>query len=209
MLTGGRNIANDYFDLSDHYNFLDADLEVSGPIVRTVLESFDAYWNSRNAVPVSRFDWREPTLADLDALREQAARYHADVQDSPYVAALRDAQQRERLLAAESPPLRVGEVRLLVDDASWLETRAPRLRLLQRRFPHALELRVASTGDPVGDDAVLLADDHAMLELKPTPAPTGDLWLHHRPHAQTRLSAFERRWEAGGHNLPVAPLGLG
>jgi putative cardiolipin synthase len=49
VLTGGRNIANDYFDLSDHYNFLDSDLEVSGPIVATVLESFDIYWTSRLA----------------------------------------------------------------------------------------------------------------------------------------------------------------
>ena len=46
VLTGGRNIANDYFDLSDHYNFLDSDIEVSGPIVATVLESFDVYWDS-------------------------------------------------------------------------------------------------------------------------------------------------------------------
>jgi cardiolipin synthase C len=46
VLTGGRNVANDYFDLSDHYNFLDSDLEVSGPIVRTVLQSFDVYWNA-------------------------------------------------------------------------------------------------------------------------------------------------------------------
>src|SRR5688572_9703188 len=49
VLTGGRNIANEYFDLSDHYNFLDADLEVSGPIVKTVLESFDVYWSSHLA----------------------------------------------------------------------------------------------------------------------------------------------------------------
>src|SRR3954464_8793626 len=46
VLTGGRNVANDYFDLSDHYNFLDSDLEVTGPIVKTVLQSFDVYWNS-------------------------------------------------------------------------------------------------------------------------------------------------------------------
>ena len=46
VLTGGRNIANDYFDLSDRYNFLDSDLEVTGPIVKTVLQSFDVYWNS-------------------------------------------------------------------------------------------------------------------------------------------------------------------
>ena len=45
-LTGGRNIANDYFDLSDHYNFLDSDVEVSGPIVQTILESFNVYWDS-------------------------------------------------------------------------------------------------------------------------------------------------------------------
>src|SRR5215217_4482584 len=49
VLTGGRNIANEYFDLSERYNFLDSDLEVSGPIVKTVLESFDVYWNSRLA----------------------------------------------------------------------------------------------------------------------------------------------------------------
>src|SRR6188508_162725 len=49
VLTGGRNIANEYFDLSNRYNFLDSDLEVSGPIVKTVLESFDVYWNSRLA----------------------------------------------------------------------------------------------------------------------------------------------------------------
>ena len=49
VLTGGRNIANEYFDLSGHYNFLDADLEISGPIVKTVLKSFDVYWNSHLA----------------------------------------------------------------------------------------------------------------------------------------------------------------
>jgi putative cardiolipin synthase len=46
VLTGGRNVANDYFDLSEHYNFLDSDLEVTGPIVTTILQSFEVYWNS-------------------------------------------------------------------------------------------------------------------------------------------------------------------
>ena len=49
VMTGGRNVGNDYFDLSERYNFLDSDLEVSGPIVRTVQQSFDVYWNSRLA----------------------------------------------------------------------------------------------------------------------------------------------------------------
>jgi hypothetical protein len=104
---------------------------------------------------------------------------------------------------------RDARVRLLVDDAGWLDTRAARLRLLQRRFPHALELRVASFEDPVGDDGWLLADDHAALEVRATPSTSGSLWLAHRPHTQPLVASFDRRWAAAGHNLPVVPLGLG
>lgn len=104
---------------------------------------------------------------------------------------------------------RNARVRLLVDDPAWLETRAARLRLLQQRFPHALELRVASADDPVGDDACVLADDHAALQLSPTPTARGDLWVRNKPHAQPLIAAFDRRWDAGAHNLAVVPLGLG
>ena len=109
-----------------------------------------------------------------------------------------------RLLLAD----RNARVRMLADDPAWLDTRAARLRLLQQRFPHALELRVASPDDPVGDDAHVLADEHATLDLRPTPTARGDLWLHNKPHAQPRIAAFDRRWEAASHNLSVSPLGL-
>ena len=46
VLTGGRNIADDYFDLSNHYNFLDSDVFITGPIIKTILASFNLYWNS-------------------------------------------------------------------------------------------------------------------------------------------------------------------
>jgi hypothetical protein len=104
---------------------------------------------------------------------------------------------------------RSARVRLLVDDPRWLEVGAARLRGLQQRFPHALELRVASTDDPVGDDAWLLADDHLALELRPTAAMHGDLRIHNEPHAQPLIAAFDRRWDAAAHNLPVSNLGLG
>ncbi len=97
---------------------------------------------------------------------------------------------------------------MLVDDATWLETRAARLRLLQRRFAHALELRVASDEDPVGEDACVLVDDHVSLELRATRSTSGALWLRNKPHAQPLISAFDRRWNAAGHNLPASPLGL-
>lgn len=47
--TGGRNIANDYFDLSDHYNFLDSDILIDGEIVSKIRKSFFLYWESKFA----------------------------------------------------------------------------------------------------------------------------------------------------------------
>lgn len=45
-ITGGRNIADEYFDLSETFNFLDRDVWVEGPIVKTMVETFDRYWKS-------------------------------------------------------------------------------------------------------------------------------------------------------------------
>lgn len=45
-ITGGRNIGLDYFDLDPDYNFHDRDVWVEGPIVKAMVDSFDAFWNS-------------------------------------------------------------------------------------------------------------------------------------------------------------------
>lgn len=45
-IVGGRNIANEYFDLSPHYNFLDSDLLLQGPIAAAIVDSFELYWTS-------------------------------------------------------------------------------------------------------------------------------------------------------------------
>lgn len=44
-ITGGRNIGNHYFNLSDDINYDDRDILLKGPIVKTLRESFDAYFN--------------------------------------------------------------------------------------------------------------------------------------------------------------------
>lgn len=45
-ITGGRNIGDEYFDLSESFNFIDRDVVVKGPIVKTIQASFDALWNA-------------------------------------------------------------------------------------------------------------------------------------------------------------------
>ena len=44
-ITGSRNIADEYFDLNETYNFRDRDVWVQGPIVKEMQASFENYWN--------------------------------------------------------------------------------------------------------------------------------------------------------------------
>lgn len=101
-----------------------------------------------------------------------------------------------------------NRIRLLVDDMTWLDTRVPRLRSLQRDYSHALLVRCADPQDPVGHDVVVIGDDRDALRLQPTVGILGELWCHHGPFAQPLLTEFDRRWEHASHNQPSQPLGL-
>lgn len=46
-ITGGRNIGDEYFDMSPKFNFNDTDIYVRGPIVKVMRESFDAYFDHK------------------------------------------------------------------------------------------------------------------------------------------------------------------
>lgn len=52
-ITGGRNVADEYFMLSDTSNFVDLDLLVSGQAVGELSQTFDEYWNSAQVRPMS------------------------------------------------------------------------------------------------------------------------------------------------------------
>jgi putative cardiolipin synthase len=53
-ITGGRNMADEYFDFDHEYNFRDRDALVIGPVARAIRASFDRFWASPLAVPVER-----------------------------------------------------------------------------------------------------------------------------------------------------------
>lgn len=51
-IIGGRNIADEYFDLDARLNFRDLDMLAIGPVVPEISKSFDDYWNSKWVIPV-------------------------------------------------------------------------------------------------------------------------------------------------------------
>ncbi|MGB3074719.1 MAG: phospholipase D family protein [Chitinophagales bacterium] len=53
VITGGRNIADEYFDYDHEYNFRDRDVLLIGKVAEQVQHSFEAFWNSPLSVPVA------------------------------------------------------------------------------------------------------------------------------------------------------------
>ena len=51
-ISGGRNMAEEYFMRSTEANFIDMDVIAAGPIVREQSQVFDRYWNSSVVYPV-------------------------------------------------------------------------------------------------------------------------------------------------------------
>ncbi len=45
-IIGSRNLADEHFNLGHGFNFVDRDVWIKGPIVKSIEESFDKYWDS-------------------------------------------------------------------------------------------------------------------------------------------------------------------
>ncbi|MEC4004331.1 phospholipase D family protein [Flavobacterium sp. SUN052] len=52
VITGGRNIADEYFDYDHEYNFRDRDVLLMGKVTKEVNTTFETFWNSSICIPV-------------------------------------------------------------------------------------------------------------------------------------------------------------
>jgi putative cardiolipin synthase len=86
-IIGGRNIGDAYFDASDNTNFRDLDVVAIGPVVEQASKSFDDYWNSDAAYPVSAFRESHATDADLARVRKSLADHARAFAESDYAQA--------------------------------------------------------------------------------------------------------------------------
>lgn len=74
-ITGGRNMADEYFDYDHEYNFRDRDILLLGPVVGEMQNSFENFWQSDLAVRVEDLiDWKKRRLKD-----ERVAEIYADL----------------------------------------------------------------------------------------------------------------------------------
>ncbi|WP_372683589.1 phospholipase D family protein [Desulfosarcina sp.] len=132
-IVGGRNIADEYFQLKTDSVFVDFDILAVGPIAVDISASFDEYWNHSRAVPIDQFI-EDPKKEDLETVRAEIQEDLDAVYDTVYEKAL-DSQLLKDLMS-ERQPLFSGQVRLLADSPDKLinQINATHMRL-------AMELR--------------------------------------------------------------------
>lgn len=108
-ITGGRNMADEYFDFDHEYNFRDRDVLLLGPAVTEMSENFEEFWNSEFAHPVEVL--LDDISRDLTAaeVQEKSRALHA------YAADPKNFEPQIRQAIAGAP----GKFPAIVDAMSW------------------------------------------------------------------------------------------
>jgi cardiolipin synthase C len=92
-IIGGRNLRDRYFDMHPDFNYIDRDMIVEGPLVKTMRQSFDAYWNAPITQPLPAP--KRPSPGDLTYRRgprsDAMRRYQDDL--SRWIRLTREARE--------------------------------------------------------------------------------------------------------------------
>jgi putative cardiolipin synthase len=100
-VAGGRNIGDEYFAANRSFEFGDFDVFVAGPAVQRLSTSFDAYWNSKLAVPVKALSTITP--AALERYRQKLDAHRTKMAQSDYERGVRAGNPLATIVAGTSP----------------------------------------------------------------------------------------------------------
>ena len=136
-ILGGRNIGDDYFDPESETGlYMDMDVAVAGPIVPSVCQQFDLYWNAHPAIPAGLM------LGDCSEAEAKALLQDEETRlSSPKASAYRDTlQARERTQAILGPDAKtiLGEAQLIYDPPAKIRGMMRGRKLLWQHLIRAL-----------------------------------------------------------------------
>jgi putative cardiolipin synthase len=116
-IVGGRNIADEYFELNTEGEFRDFDMVALGPVAAQVSKEFDAFWNHERALPA------EAVIGKFS--EQEVAEYRADI-DREFIeesrSIYRDAVSSDllRSFVTGETPLYSADAIVLTDDPDKL-----------------------------------------------------------------------------------------
>jgi len=116
-VVGGRNIADEYFQLKEDEFFEDFEVLAVGPIAEEISKSFDQYWNHSHAVPIDHFVSNKKN-EDLVTARAEVTEQLQQSYDTVYQQTMESHLLQD--LIADRLPLIPADARLLSDSPDKL-----------------------------------------------------------------------------------------
>ena len=136
-IAGGRNIGDEYFQVGGDFEFGDYDVVAAGPIVRSLSQAFDSYWNSSIAIPVQALSGQPPQDA-IEGLRRKIEAERRELAHQDFVRRAARGEPLDSILSG-ALPLTWASARVVVDDPEKARVVKGELigRLMQRSVADA------------------------------------------------------------------------
>ena len=119
-IVGGRNIGDKYFGADPDASFMDNDVLGIGPVVDSVSNSFDIFWNSELSYPVASLSETKPPEGSLDQIRKELDEFVRTGLNPEIPAATRESQLAQQL-RANTVPFEWGSAEAFYDQPAKVE----------------------------------------------------------------------------------------
>ena len=100
-LIGGRNMTNQYYNVSDNYQFSDVDVMLLGTAVKDISHSFDEYWNHEYAYKVQEVVKQSAHHLSYESLKRQLDEHYERVTVQNYLDLTSNSQAIDSLMSRD------------------------------------------------------------------------------------------------------------
>ncbi|HRM15098.1 MAG TPA: phospholipase D family protein [Acinetobacter parvus] len=100
-LIGGRNMTNQYYNVSDNYQFSDVDVMLVGSAVKDISHSFDEYWNHEYAYKVQEVVKQSAHRLSYESLKQQLDEHYKRVTVQNYLDLTSNSQAIDSLMSRD------------------------------------------------------------------------------------------------------------
>ena len=116
-IVGGRNIADEYFELLTETEFVDFDMLAMGPVAAEVSTTFDRFWNHKLSMPMEALESNRK-LPDLETARANTDKAANEASQSIYGRALNSPLMRD--ITEDRVSLFPAQSKVITDDPDKL-----------------------------------------------------------------------------------------
>jgi putative cardiolipin synthase len=119
-IIGGRNVGDEYFEVSEEANFRDFDVQLIGPVVEEVSKEFDQFWNCQRSFPITEIDRNPIEPRDLKKVTENSKAFEKEFPKSQYAKEFKESGFAEKYSDAKELHPYWGSAHIVYDPPAKL-----------------------------------------------------------------------------------------